>query len=222
MATSPNLASTNFHCSMQTISGLYAITPDINDSAQLSLQVEATLRGGARLLQYRHKTASYELKLEQATKLLSICQRYDAKLIINDDVDLCTAINADGVHLGASDREIATARKLLGSEKIIGASCYNQLELAKVAQSAGASYVAFGACFVSSTKPNAAYAPLSLFTQAKKELTLPVVAIGGITLTNAQSVINAGADSIAVINALFGASDITTTAKHYKELFYNN
>lgn len=221
MATSQNLTNTSFAHKMQSIHGLYVITPDTDDSVQLALQVEAALKGGAKLVQYRHKTASHALKLEQATELLALCQRYNAQLIINDDIDLCVAINADGVHLGASDGEIAAVRKLLGANKIIGASCYNQLDFAKSAQDAGASYVAFGACFVSSTKPNAAHAPLSLFTQAKKALSLPLVAIGGITPANAPSVIQAGADAIAVINALFVAPDITATAKHYSELFYN-
>lgn len=221
MAISHNLADISLGNQIQSISGLYAITPDIDDTLQLALQVEAALRGGASLVQYRHKTACDALKLEQASELLTICHRYHAQLIINDDVNLCMAINADGVHLGSSDAEIATARRALGSDKIIGASCYNQLDLAKSAQSAGASYVAFGACFVSSTKPNAVQAPLALFAQAKKALTLPIVAIGGITLSNAQSVINAGANSIAVINALFGLPDITTAAKYYTELFYN-
>ena len=206
---------------MQNIVGLYAITPDMDDSEQLSLKVEAALRGGVRLLQYRHKTAHHALKLEQASVLLSLCHHYDAKLIINDDVSICLAINADGVHLGASDSKIDTARKILGSDKIIGASCYNQLDLARSAQNAGASYVAFGTCFFSRNKPNAPQVSLSLFAQAKKELTLPVVAIGGITLINASSIIEAGADAIAVINHLFSASNITTRAKHYTELFYN-
>ena len=219
MAISHNLANISSGNQTQSISGLYAITPDIDDTVQLALQVEAALRGGTRLVQYRHKTAQNAHKLEQASELLKICHRYHAQLIINDDVNLCMAINADGVHLGASDLDIATARKTLGSDKIIGASCYNQLDLAKSAEAAGASYVAFGACFFSSTKTNAAQTSLGLFAQAKNALTLPIVAIGGITLSNAQSVIKAGADSIAVINALFAAPDITNAAKHYTELF---
>ena len=202
----------------QPISGLYAVTPDTNDTVQLLLQAEAALKGGVRLLQYRNKIANKTLQYAQAKLLLTLCHRYDAKLIINDDITLCIELDADGVHLGATDGEIAAARQILAADKIIGASCYNQLDLAKSAQAAGASYVAFGACFVSSTKPNAPHAPLSLFTQAKNELTLPLVAIGGITLDNAQSVLDAGADAIAVINALFGAVDITNTARLYSQL----
>ena len=202
----------------QPISGLYAVTPDTNDTVQLLLQAEAALKGGVRLLQYRNKIANKTLQYAQAKLLLTLCHRYDAKLIINDDITLCIELDADGVHLGATDGEIAAARQILGADKIIGASCYNQLDLARSAQVAGASYAAFGACFVSSTKPNAPQAPLSLFTQAKNELTLPLVAIGGITLDNAQSVLDAGADAIAVINALFGAVDITNTARLYSQL----
>lgn len=203
----------------QPISGLYAVTPDTNDTVQLLLQAEAALKGGVRLLQYRNKIANKTLQYTQAKLLLTLCHRYDAKLIINDDINLCIELGADGVHLGATDGEIASARQILGADKIIGASCYNQLDLARSAQVAGASYAAFGACFVSSTKPNAPQAPLSLFTQAKNELTLPLVAIGGITLDNAQSVLDAGADAIAVINALFGAVDITNTARLYSQLY---
>lgn len=222
MVISHPLASTSTNISTNTsISGLYAITPDLDDSVQLTLQVGAALRGGVHLLQYRNKVANPALKIEQATDLLALCHHYNALLIINDDIDLCQKINADGVHLGVSDGEISAARKLLGSHKIIGASCYNQLDLAKTAQLAGASYVAFGACFVSSTKPAAIHAPLSLLTLAQQELTLPIVAIGGITLNNAQSVIDAGADAIAVINDLFGAADITNSAQQYTQLFYN-
>ena len=202
----------------QHISGLYAVTPDTNGTVQLELQAEAALKGGVRLLQYRNKIANKTLQYAQAKLLLTLCHRYDAKLIINDDITLCIELDADGVHLGATDGEIAAARQILAADKIIGASCYNQLDLAKSAQAAGASYVAFGACFVSSTKPNAPHAPLSLFTQAKNELTLPLVAIGGITLDNAQSVLDAGADAIAVINSLFGAVDITNTARLYSQL----
>ena len=201
------------------LNGLYAITPDMADTAQLALQVEAALQGGVRLVQYRNKSANAALQRAQALQLLALCHAYGALLIVNDDVDLCLSINADGVHLGATDGKIELARQALGDNKIIGASCYNQLDLAKAAEIAGADYVAFGACFVSSTKPAALHAPLSLITQAKSQLRLPIVAIGGITLSNAPLVIKAGAEAIAVINALFSVANISQAAQQYTSLF---
>ena len=197
------------------ISGLYAVTPDERDTVLLCAKVGAALQGGISLLQYRNKAASADLRLIQATALLVLCRNYNVPLIINDDVDLCAQINADGAHLGASDCDLSAARRLLGDNKIIGASCYNQLDLAIKAQAEGASYAAFGACFVTSTKPNAVNAPLSLFAQAKAKISIPLVAIGGITLENAAQVKQAGADAIAVVNALFSSEDITKTSQQF-------
>ena len=139
--------------------------------------------------------------------------------MINDSVKLCLTLDADGVHLGADDGNLAEVRARLGGNKILGASCYNQFDLALQAQQAGADYVAFGACFASSTKPNAPVADLNLFNRAKRELRIPVVGIGGVTLQNAPQLIAAGADAIAVINALFGADDIKSQAAQFKQFF---
>ena len=200
------------------IQGLYAVTPDTADTQQLCQMVAAAILGGANIVQYRNKAASSALQLEQATALLIICRQHAVPLIINDDVALAKTLNADGVHLGATDGELAAARALLGDNKIIGASCYNQLALAEQAVKNGASYVAFGACFSSSTKPNAPVADHVLFSQAA-HLKVPLVAIGGITLANAQLLKQAGADAIAVINALFGAENMTKTATEFNQIF---
>lgn len=200
------------------ISGLYAVTPDVEDTAQLVKAAEQVLQGGASLLQYRNKTASYALKREQAGALMWLCEDYDVPFIINDHVLLCVELDADGVHLGGGDGDIAAARRLLGARKLIGASCYNRLELARQAKVQGADYVAFGACFDSGTKPAAVRAPLTLFGEAGA-LDLPLVAIGGITADNAGSVIAAGADSVAVINALFSADDPERAARTLSNLF---
>lgn len=200
------------------ISGLYAVTPDVEDTAQLVKAAEQVLQGGASLLQYRNKTASYALKREQAGALMWLCEDYDVPFIINDHVLLCVELDADGVHLGGGDGDIAAARRLLGARKLIGASCYNRLELARQAKVQGADYVAFGACFDSGTKPAAVRAPLTLFGEAGV-LDLPLVAIGGITADNAGSVIAAGADSVAVINALFSADDPERAARTFSNLF---
>jgi thiamine-phosphate pyrophosphorylase len=147
---------------------------------------------------------------------LALCRSFAVPLIINDHLDLCAQIDADGLHLGAFDCDLGAARRLLGEDKIIGASCYNQLDLALKAQAAGASYVAFGACFSSETKPNARKADLSLF---QTKLSIPKVAIGGITLENAPQVIAAGADAIAVIHAIFNVDDVKSTCSQFSKLF---
>lgn len=198
--------------------GLYAVTPDIADTVRLCQLVEASLQGGAVMVQYRNKSAAAELRHEQAMSLLSLCRGYSAPLIINDHIDLCLALDADGVHLGGEDGDIAEARGRLGS-KLLGVSCYDQPPLALAARNAGADYVAFGSCFGSSTKPHAVHAPLALLDQARHESGLPVVAIGGITLDNAAQAIAAGADYIAVISALYMADDVRQTARQFSDLF---
>jgi thiamine-phosphate pyrophosphorylase len=201
------------------IQGLYAITPDTADTALLLVKVEAALQGGISILQYRNKLADHKLQTQQARALLPLCRQYHVPLIINDSVKLCLALDADGVHLGADDGNLAEVRATLGADKILGASCYNRFELALSAQQAGADYVAFGACFASSTKPNAPVADLALFSQARAQLSVPSVAIGGITTENAHQVIQAGASAIAVINALFAAEDVKDKAQQFAQLF---
>lgn len=188
------------------ISGLYAITPDLKDTTRLCQIVEQSLIGGVNVLQYRNKQADSILRIEQSRALLALCKHYHIPLIINDDVKLCLAIDAAGVHIGGSDGDIAATKNRIG-DKILGASCYNQLLLAQQAQATGADYIAFGACFQSSTKPNAVKADLGLFKEAKY-LKIPSVAIGGITLENTRQVVEAGANAVAVISALYDADDV--------------
>ena len=192
---------------LNMIKGLYAITPDEQDTEILLAKVEAVLQGGVSVLQYRNKRANHKLQTEQARAILPLCRQYGVPLIINDSIKLCLTLDADGVHLGADDGDLVAARARLGANKIMGASCYNRFDLALSAQQAGADYVAFGACFASSTKPHAPVAPLDLFVQARDRLSVPVVAIGGITLENAAKVKYAGADAIAVVGALFNSND---------------
>ncbi|MDP1596051.1 MAG: thiamine phosphate synthase [Methylotenera sp.] len=201
------------------ITGLYAITPDEQNTDVLVAKAEAALQGGIKMLQYRNKLANYKLQTQQARALLPLCRQYHVPLIINDSIELCFTLDADGVHLGADDGNLSEARARLGANKIMGASCYNRFDLALSAQQAGADYVAFGACFTSSTKPRAPVAGLELFARAKSELTIPTIAIGGITLENASSVISAGANAIAVINAIFSADDVKLTTQQFTKLF---
>ena len=202
-----------------SFNGLYAITPDIADTDLLLAKVEAALRGGINMLQYRNKTANHKLQTQQARAILPLCRQYNVPLIINDSVKLFLTLDADGVHLGADDGNLAEVRARIGSSKILGASCYNRFDLALQAQKAGASYVAFGACFTSSTKPNAPVAGLDLFKRAKTELAVPCVAIGGIALENAAKLKESGADAIAVIGALFHAADIAKTSQQFTKMF---
>jgi thiamine-phosphate pyrophosphorylase len=199
-------------------SGVYALTPECADTARLLAMVEAALKGGAAAVQYREKTGDVALRHEQASELLALCHQYDVPLIINDDLRLADLADADGVHLGREDASLREARLILGPEKLVGVSCYQSLGQAREAQAGGADYVAFGSFYSSPTKPQAGRAPLQLLREAS-ELKLPVVAIGGITLDNAAALIEAGADAIAVISALFGAPDIEAAARELNRLF---
>jgi thiamine-phosphate pyrophosphorylase len=203
----------------RAISGLYAVTPDHADTPALIAAAEAALAGGARLLQYRNKLAAAPLRFAQAQALLATCRKFRTPLIVNDHLDLALAVDADGLHLGAEDGSLAAARERLGAGKILGASCYDRLEAALEAERRGADYVAFGSFFPSAVKPGAVRAPLSLLREAKRRLAVPVVAIGGITLDNAPQLIAAGADSVAVISALFDAKDVGLAARRLSALF---
>ena len=198
--------------------GLYAITPEGLNTAVLLTSVEAALQGGARIIQYRDKRADNAQKTEIAHALAALCRRFEACFIVNDDLALALAVNADGVHLGGSDGDLPAARQALGTGKILGASCYADFELARAATQAGADYVAFGAVYPSPTKPHAPPAPLSLFTRCRTELGVSSCAIGGITLENAPALVAAGADLLAVITDLFTATDIAARAKAFQQL----
>lgn len=183
--------------------GLYAVTdPDLLAEPQLVSGVEAALRGGAALVQFRDKTATAPVRRRRAESLLALCRRWNRPLIINDDVPLALAIGADGVHLGQEDGDPAQARESLGPAAIIGVTCHQSLQLARIARQAGASYLAFGRFFPSQTKAQAPAADLAVLGAARS-LGLPVAAIGGITLDNAEQVLSAGADLLAVVSGLF-------------------
>lgn len=201
--------------------GLYAITDQhrLTDTDRLLSQVESALRGGARIIQYRDKSTDPVKRLQQACALRQLCQTYQCPLLINDDAQLARLSQADGVHLGQQDGSIAAAREYLGPGALIGATCHARLELALTARQAGADYVAFGAFFPSTSKPGASPAPLRLLQQARQQLDCPIVAIGGITVDNGAPLINAGADFLAVIQALFSATDITRQARAFSQLF---
>jgi thiamine-phosphate pyrophosphorylase len=194
--------------------GLYAVTPDIDDLSLLVAKVEAAIAGGAQAIQYRHKTASPALRRKQAAMLSRVCDGRGALLIINDDPALARDVGAAGVHIGAEDCSIATARVQLGDTKLIGVSCYNDIARAKRLVAEGADYIAFGSFFPSTTKPDARRAEPTLLRRARM-LGVPVVAIGGITAANARSLVDAGADVVAVITDVFAheaLADVTRAA----------
>lgn len=206
----------------QAIRGLYAITPEEQDTVKLLRRVRLALQGGARVLQYRNKPGSSVLKLEQAMVLREITREFAVPLIINDDAALAMQVDAEGVHLGFDDGSVAAARAMLGEKKIIGVSCYNQLPLAHEAKIQGADYVAFGAFFASMIKPSAPVATIELLRQARREIRLPIVAIGGITAENGAFLLDAGADALAVISALFAAEDVLLAARQFANLNLDN
>ena len=195
--------------------GLYAITPDAADTEVLLRKVEEALRAGVAMLQYRSKVLSKDKRLLQAKELAPLARGYGVPLIVNDDVEIALAVGANGVHLGKEDGDLTLARAQLAG-KILGASCYDDLEKARAAVQAGADYVAFGSVFPSPTKPGAVRAPLSLFGN---DLGVPLCAIGGITLENAPALVAAGASLLAVISDLFDAPDIGARAGEYRKLF---
>ncbi len=199
--------------------GLYAITPETVDTERLLAQVEAALAGGVAAVQYRDKSGDVARRHEQASELVALCRRFGVPLIVNDDLRLADLTDADGVHLGRDDGSLREARIILGKNKFIGASCYQSVELAQAAQSAGADYVAFGSFFPSPTKPDAARADTALLRAATRTIQIPIVAIGGITLANAPALLDAGADSLALLSALFDAADIRASAHALNQLF---
>lgn len=206
-----------------TLSGLYGITDSLlmPTLEEMLKQIESSLKGGARIIQYRDKSTDQHKRLTQACALNKLCQVYNVPLLINDDIELAYHSNAAGVHLGQSDGKITDARNRLSSDAIIGMTCHDSLSLAIQAEKLGADYLAFGAFFPSKTKPNAKPAPLGLINEAKQKLSLPIVAIGGISVDNANQIITAGADMIAVIHALYAQNDIEVTAQHFYQQFNN-
>lgn len=187
------------------IRGIYAITPNtVLDLAQIEHLIK---QHSISILQYRHKTAAQTPKLTYGKQLQRLCAKYHTLFIVNDDINLAKRIAADGVHLGKNDTSILAARQQLGNNAIIGISCYDKLNLAQQAQDQGADYVAFGALFRSKTKPNAPHCPLTTVSQAKQQLTIPIVGIGGIDFNNQQAAFAAGCDAVAMIDALFKSTD---------------
>lgn len=201
--------------------GLYVVTPNWDDTAELLQVTELALRGGAALVQYRHKSAGLSLLREQAEALQELCQSYARPLIINDYLALCVAVGADGVHVGGGDITVAQARTALGPDKIVGASCYGSLELAHDAWRSGASYVAFGGFYPSRVKKYEVSTPADIILRAKSEIPLPCAVIGGMTPDNAVPLIERGAEMVAAVSDVYMASDTQAAAQRYAQLYSN-
>ena len=203
-----------------SLRGLYAIADtQFLDDAQLVPAVEAAIAGGARVVQYRDKQHPPEIRQRHAKKISDLCRRHGVLFLVNDDAALAMETGADGVHLGREDMGLRAARALIGDNKLIGVSCYNELERALAAERDGADYIAFGSFFPSRTKPGAVHATPELLRAARTQLRIPVVAIGGITPENGATLIEAGADMLAAIDGVFNQTDIRAAAQRYTKLF---
>lgn len=202
----------------QTLRGLYIVTPDWDDTARLLTVTEQALQGGAAIVQYRHKTAQPLQRMEQAAALLSLCRQYQKPLIINDHLDLCQALDADGLHVGGTDIDVAAARAALGGHKIVGASCYGDLQRAKDAAAAGASYIAFGGFYPSRIKKYDFRTGYDIVSDAAG-IGLPRVVIGGMTLENCQPLVQRGSEMVAAISSVYFEEDPQAAARAFAALF---
>lgn len=199
--------------------GLYLVTPNWDDTDRLLAVTETALRAGVAIVQYRHKTAEAPLRAEQAGALLALCRRHACPFVINDFIDLCTTLDADGVHLGGTDESVVSARAMLGPDKIIGISCYGDLDLARSAQQGGASYVAFGGFYPSLVKKYSFKTEPDMLVQAKAHIKVPVVVIGGMTPVNAAPLVERGADMVAAITSVYQAADPADAVGQFRALF---
>jgi len=199
--------------------GLYLVTPDWDDTDRLIDITAKALDAGAALVQYRHKTASEALRREQSSALLALCRRHTVALIINDHLSLCEQIDADGIHVGGTDSPVTEIRARLGADKILGASCYGDLQLARDAATAGASYVAFGGFYPSRVKKYEVTTPINIISRARRELGLPVCVIGGMTPENSTVLVEEGADMVAAISSVYQSDAPFEAALAFTRLF---
>lgn len=201
--------------------GLYLVTPNWDDTDRLLDVTEQALQQGVALLQYRHKSADAALRREQAGALLALARKYGVPFIINDFIELCEELDADGVHVGGTDISVAQARARLGNDKLVGASCYGDLQLARQAQMEGASYMAFGGFYPSLVKQYPVTTDPDIVLRAKSEIALPCVVIGGMTPENAAPLVTRGADLVAAISSVYLAGDVTISVRKFNDLFGN-
>ena len=204
---------------VKPLAGLYLVTPDWDDTDLLIKVTERALSGGAAIVQYRHKFATPTLREEQASALQGLCRQFNVPFIINDHIDLCLRLDADGVHVGGTDISVASARSAVGANKIVGASCYGDLNLARAANLGGASYVAFGGFYPSRVKKYPVTTSTDIIGSACASIPLSNVVIGGMTAENCQPLIAAGADMVAAISSVYLAADPQAAAREFVQLF---
>ena len=197
--------------------GYYFITDARLSRAGNASDVEQALAAGVRLVQHRDNEADTAAMIAEARRLRRLCQR--ALFLVNDRVEVALAVDADGVHLGQEDLHYRAARRLLGEQKIIGITV-NTPEQALEAARLGADYLGVSPIFATRTKPDAGEpAGLTLLREIRRRVSLPLVAIGGITLDNAPAVIEAGADGICAISAVVTRPDVRGAIKGFQKLF---
>ena len=200
--------------------GLYVLTPEpAPPIEELESNVAAAIAGGAVVVQYRDKHGGRKTRVQNARALLAVCHAHGVPLIVNDDVDLAVEIEADGVHIGKDDASLDVVKRVLGSQVIVGVSCYNSAARAIVAAQEGADYVALGSFFSSKTKPKAIRCSKTVLVEVAAQVSTPVVAIGGITPDNAAELVSSGADLLAVLTGVFSATDVYESAQKFAELF---
>ncbi len=202
-----------------SLRGLYIVTPDWDDTDKLVGATGQAIKGGATLVQYRHKTAAAALRKEQASALLQVCRRHGVPFIVNDYVDLCIELDADGIHVGGTDASVADVRARVGKDKIVGASCYGTLQLARDAHAAGATYVAFGGFYPSRVKKYDFKTAPEIVAESKRDIPLPVVVIGGMTQENCLPLIAQGADMVAAISSVYMQEDVCAAAERFAALY---
>jgi len=199
--------------------GVYLVTPNWDDTDRLLDVTEQALREGVALLQYRHKNADEALRREQAAALRLLTRKYGVPFIVNDVLALCEEVDADGVHVGGTDISVAEARSRLGKNKLVGASCYGDLALARAAKEQGASYMAFGGFYPSLVKQYPVTTDPDIVVQAKREIDLPCVVIGGMTPENAAPLAARGADMVAAISSVYLATAPDIAVQKFNQLF---
>lgn len=204
---------------MKILNGLYVITDNtLTPKESLLNQVKEALEGGAKIVQLRDKKNSIEEIKKEAIELNSLTKKYNAKFILNDEVSLAIELGCDGLHIGKSDyyrvKEIRENFK-----GILGVSCYGDIEKAKEMENIGVDYVAFGSFYSSPTKPNSSLVSLEVLEKAKRELNIPICAIGGINRENISEITKYNIDMVAVISDIWNSSDIKEVSKKYSSLF---
>lgn len=198
------------------LSGLCFITDCKASELSYEDMTLKALRTGVRWVQYREKGKSRRVVYEEAVRLRKLTQDFNAILIVNDHADIALCVNAEGVHLGQEDLPLREARKIMGKNRIVGISTHS-LEQAIEAEKGGADYIGFGPVFHTITKEAGSPKGVSMLREVKKQVTIPLVAIGGINLENIQLVLDAGADAVAVASAIL-SGEIEGNVNRFMEI----